>query len=427
MISLLALSAFAAEILYDAPLPADGETASTVTLWMEGLVPEDKLRVRASGGKVMSSTIEGPGLATVVLRPGEREGLDVLPLEVRVKGKAEERLSVPIAPPPGGRVEIAFEPERLETAGSVLVRLEPTVRHLPDADRHFALAASVGEVSEVSRAERGWSAVWTPPPAWSGPAAVLFAATDLTAPSVGGLATLPVAGRLERSFPAPTGAQVALSVGERELGEVTASSEGRAAFAFVAWPGEDTGSLRTVTLEDERSVATVDLENPAPAQLVFAPLPGVTLPAGRETALRLAASARDGAPRPGLSDLVAEIGPVRELGGGWYEVAVTPEPGQVEIDVVLGQDRARLVLQAGEGPSGLPPARLRAVLGEALEVTAEDAWGLGVPGVEIRHREAVATTDAEGRATFPLGPPPERPTMLRVQSGGLTAAAIHEP
>lgn len=372
----------------DGPLRADGDTDSLVQVEVPGLGPDEAVHVNVKGAKVVDQRPGPQGTFFVTLRPDAVDAPAELAMSVKGKGDldVDATLPIPVAPGPGHPV-VTLEPDALDAPkGGVLVHVRPTNER--PGERHLAVAASLGQVSPLSpSADGSWTATWAPPADLDRPAAILFTATDLTAPEEAiGWGVLPVEQPVTRKLDADAGATATLVVGGRRIGTAKADAEGLARFDLALRPGDATGELTIQPADAPSRTVTVDLDNPARPAVAFAPLPaGTGVPAGRPVTLWLAVVGADGQPRDRVPELVVQgpNGPVAEpVGEGWYRVVVTAPaaPGPFTVHAALGLAEASLDLKAVPPVPKVSLVPDPRVLGQARQVTLTATWAGGRGG-----------------------------------------------
>ncbi len=418
LVCLAAPSAHAAtgdvSVVYGEALVADGQTAAQVVVYIEGSAPTDKVKIKAASGRTGSVERQPDGSFLVELVPPASEEAGELVLGVKSKGAftGEATASVPLVPPMGGTLSLAFSAESVR-AGSKAVTV--TIRpegpdHIDGSLRQLSLTASNGRLEAAKRQEDGtWTARWTPPSSVKAPEAVLFVATDLTAPSeVVGLATLPILTKRKVTFDAPQGSMNLVFTPEGQQGPLPANSKGKVSFTLDVHPARTTARLQTVLNTGERQDATVPLDTGARAQLTFARLPsGARVPAGRSMDFLLAVTERTGEPwnpaEDGTGPQLTVAGPgdpvIQNLGGGWYRVSAKAPTasGSWTLKASLGERSASQTVQVVKGfveLSLVPDPLSIAETTTAVKVTirARDADGKNQSGRRLRVSASGAAT-----------------------------------
>jgi len=323
---------------------ADGVTAHRLYVLLPGLASTDRIRIKAKGGTVLSQSVPVPGMLAVDLSVAPVAEAGTIEMRIRAKGGVEidQVVAVQVVPSSEGGLEITFEPKDLVGG---LQRVTVTVQgaqrsSVPPGARSFSLSATMGEIQALqSIGDGAWQAFYIPPVDLEGSEAVLFTATDLTAPE-----------RL-------VGAGV-LKVGESQ-------SEAAEGEEPAPWMG------------------TTD-------QLAFAPLPeGTRVPEGRQLRLHVAHTDAGGLPVE-MASLVVE-GPgapsVEVVGGGWYAInlAAPGVPGPFSVTASVGELSHTLALEAvGVIPQlsvrSDPPSLAEGTRDLVLTTWAKDGGGRSLPG-----------------------------------------------
>ncbi len=325
-------------VVYGEPLLGDGETAATVLLQIEGSAPTDKVKIRAERGKTGKAERLPDGSWLVPLTPPQVDAPETLSLTIKSKGAvtAETTATVPLVPAATGSLALSFSVESVRAGDKpVTVTITPQGAEHVHADlRSLSLKATNGRLSAAKRTDDGgWTATWTPPTSVKIPQAVLFVASDLSAPDrVVGAGTLPILTKRKVTFDAPKDSMNLVFTEEGQQGPLPANSSGQVSFTMEVHPARTTARLQTVLNTGQRSDETVPLDTGAQPQLSWTGLPSsAKVGANRSMDFLLAVTARTGAPWAPAEDgtgpqLVVE-GPgtpgVEAMGGGWFRVTAT--------------------------------------------------------------------------------------------------------
>ncbi|MBT3221524.1 MAG: hypothetical protein HN348_20785, partial [Proteobacteria bacterium] len=251
-----------------------------------------------------------------------------------------------------------------DETGEVQVKIKPEgPTHLPLDMRSVALFASAGKLGEPEPAGNGWIATWTPPKKHTAPTAVLFTATDRTAPEdIHGWSILPMS--LTTTYEAGAAGSV-LHIGERTFER---SAEGE--FIVPLLPADRVGELHTPK-GDEVETKELNLENPATPQLAFAPWPDRRTPVGHPARLLLAITDAAGVPMDDITNLKL-TGPggleAELLQDGWHEIYVETNEAEWTVDAQMGFHTARA---RGALIEGLPKLAMTMDPAELDEETKE--------------------------------------------------------
>ncbi len=425
LLMLLPMTAAAKEVelLPAGTVWADGATRTVVMVRVEGAAPGDRIKVKTKEARIRSTKVVGPELVRIVLVPLVRTQPGRLSLQIKAKG-ASGTVELPVVPGPTGSLSIEPATELAWAgSGSVLIRIKPVGAHpVSERKRRVLLHASAGRITSAPVASKsgGWIARWTPPSASGAPVAVLFTATDLSAPErVLGQTSLPVQVRRTVSVPVPEGAVVVYDgVSSDPVHGGTWTSR------VVLHPEKLPASLQTLTPEDKLVESPLDLGDPVPPQLAFAPLPP-KLPTPRPVTLWLAARNPDGSPWSGSAPQLDGVGRFRSAGDGWYFLRVQP-PAQAgpwelsaSIDGAVATARVKLEPEPPRAdlavyPFPIPPDA-RAV---TLVVSLEDRDGEGVSGVVVNPRGKGFSTqtsrvdEGDGTYVWTLRPTSSKPLVV---------------
>lgn len=324
-------------MVYGEALLGDGVTPATVLLQIEGSAPTDKVKIKADRGKTGKIERLPDGSWLVELTPPAVEVGETLGLTIKSKGAVSGELTatVPLVAPATGSLALSFSAESVR-AGDKPVTVTITAQgaaHVPSELRTLSLKATNGRLSAATRADDGtWSATWTPPTSVKIPQAVLFVASDLSAPDrVAGAGTLPLVTTRKVSFDVPDGSMNLVFTEDGQQGPLPAKS-GKVGFALEVHPARTTARLQTVLVSGERLDETVPLPTGAQAQLAWTGLPSsAKVAADRRMDFLLAVTAPTGAPwapaEDGTGPQLKVEGPgnpgVTALGGGWFRVTAT--------------------------------------------------------------------------------------------------------
>ena len=265
------------EVYQSKPLIADGETSSIIQLWVPTLVPEDKLKVSASGGKANVLDVSTNGVVTIRLRPRKKKEETKVTLRLRVKDKLDESVSIPVRPAVAAKLLLSFSPKELspeQNTAKVLIQTRGYTP-MPSLRQRIALQTTQGEISEIKRLDDGnWEATYTVPDSLTKPTAVLFSAIDLSDPeNVVGMATLPVRRKVDLTFSTPANAEVSLELQEKTYGPYSVKNDGKAMFDVDLHPNQLKARLLITTAEGKNQKRKVDVDGGGKPQMdIIAPL-----------------------------------------------------------------------------------------------------------------------------------------------------------
>lgn len=323
------------------PIEADGQSVVQVQVHAPGVVPGDRLRVQASSGEVGAAAIPANDLILFEFTPSQAYSNTDATVRIRVRGKHDEELRIPLVPSPMGELSVAFEPQTWTAGdrGTVALTVSAEGPHpLPLEGRSVMLEASSGRVGPLTQNDDGtWSATWTPTSSFSDPQHVVFTATDATTPNqVVGYGALPVLLERAQQVSAPAGSQNVLVIGNAQYGPTTAGPDGVTVTAKLD-PRVTTATLQSVDELGNRKDSQVTLELNSPDLLALAPLPAV-LPTDHTLVVHVLALSGDGeawrGEAPKLNGASGE-----NLGEGWYRFTLTTaaDPGSLSIEATLGE------------------------------------------------------------------------------------------
>ena len=387
------------QVISSGPLLADGQTESTVQLYLPGLSPNARVKVKARGGEVVSQHLDELGVLTVGLLPRYVQAQGTMTLSIRVRGalKLDEQVDVRVRPAAMGSLGIQVEPAQLrpgQTQATVSIRV-PEGGHLAQDARQVAVSASVGDISGLRHNGNGnWSATYTAPAGLKNPVSALITAVDLTAPErVGAKINLPIRVTRSQTFSGPPGGRVLVMDGNKEYGPALVSPAGTAAFDMDLLPGSTPVEVFRSARGQARTQESQIIQSEADPQLAFVGLPdGMKVPVGRPIRLLLAHTGPGG---EGIANAqnIRITGPgypvLKPLGEGWYEVALnTPRSaGAFEVTARLGEYSVRMGLEAVLSASVLSASTDPAVLGQgqtlSMTVLARDEQGAALPGQQV--------------------------------------------
>ncbi len=425
LLALVPVTAVAGEVelLPAGTVWADGSTRSVVMLRVEGALPGARVKVKTRDARVRSTRVVGPDLVKIVLVPLERQDPGMVTLSVKAKG-ANGTVELPVVPGPTGSLVIEPGTELAWAgSGSILVRIRPEGAHpLPESRRRVKLQASAGRITSAPQRSKsgGWVARWTPPPASQAPVAVLFTATDMSAPErVLGQAVLPVQVRRTVSIEVPEGGVV---IYDGETSEPV--SGGTWTQRLVLHPEKLPATLRTTNPEGKVVETPLDLGDPVAPQLAFAPLPS-HIPTPRPLTVWLAARNPQGGPWSGPAPELEGVGRFKRAGDGWYVVRVQPpsRTGTWTLTVRAGETvvstKVNLVPEPAQAQVALYPFPLPPEARSAeLVVRMEDRLDQGVPGLAIYPRgsgfsvQSGRVDEGDGTYVWTLRPTTRKPLVV---------------
>ncbi len=425
LLLLLPVTAMAKEVelLPAGTVWADGSTRAVVMLRVTGARSGGRIKVRSKEARIRSARVVGPDLVRVVLVPLARDAPGSVSLSVKTRG-ASSTVELPVVPGPSGHLSI--EPAtQLAWAGSgsVLVRIKPQGPHpVPESQRKVLLHASAGRITSPPQPSKsgGWFVRWTPPAAGDAPVAVLFTATDLSAPErVVGQTSLPVQVRRTVRIEVPEGAVVIYD------GQPSKPVHGgHWSSRLVLHPEKLPATLQTLDAEGRMVESPLDLGDPVSPQVAFAPLPS-RIPSPRPLTLWLAARDPDGSPWSGPPPMLEGVGRFKSAGDGWYVIRVQPpsRSGTWTLNAKVGDQfaTARVTLEP-EPPAAelsLYPFPLSPDARSAeLVITLRDREGNGVPGIAVTPRgkgfssQTHRNDEGDGTYSWTVRPTTSRPLTL---------------
>lgn len=383
------------------PLPADGQTASTVHLWAPDYVAGDKYKIKPDKGRVGEVTVSPDGVLTFEFFPPKVTGPGVIGLEIKRTGavKVDERIELPVVPPFEGRLDITFDPPKLLVGqGTALVRISPRTTTPQDAaGRRLVLSASVGTIDTPMPAGDGtWVARYTPPTEIPGPRTVIISAADASAPdSIFGWAPLTLKVKQTATLQVQPDANVMLTIGDKTFGPLKASPTGTAAFDVELDPAYPSGRVQAVSGTGQKVDMVVDLPRPEYDRIAFLPL-AATAPADAKVplAIRVAATDLAGNPTRDLPVIRVSRGVLSAVtmtrDPGVFEAVFTPpqEAGEVSFFAELGNARstARVMLVQPMLRVDLiadPPELAKDKRDFKVTARVKDPNGTGVPGLPV--------------------------------------------
>jgi hypothetical protein len=212
-------------LLSPGPLVADGTTQSVIQLYHPEITERSRVRIRATGGEVVSKSPSGDGAITVTLLP--ESGAEEMVLSVRVRRgfSLEEDVVVPLQGAASGALLVTVLPAVLSPSdrGAVV-----TIQGGGDV----AISASAGSLGSVrNNGDGSWSVDYTAPTGLEDPVEVVFAAVDrLRGGVVASTAVLPLGVERSETFQGPAGGRAVLFAGEEEFGPTLISPAGTVAF-----------------------------------------------------------------------------------------------------------------------------------------------------------------------------------------------------
>jgi len=389
-LALVSLPAWAgAQLVAMPPLVADGSTTGTVRLFIDD---GSRPKVKSDAGKVGPVVVGADGVVTFPFTPTRATSAGKAVLKVTT-ASGEELIDVPVVPPFGGSVELAFDPPVASVTTPITVKLTPSQGSPVASERRtFLVTASTGTVSPPAPTGDGtWIARYTPPKGLAAPTAVVFSAADASAPSVvTGYGVMPLTVRKSVSFDAPAGASCVLYLGDRQYGPIVASPAGKVAFDVDLDPRRPTGRLAIVNADTSREDREVTLPDAAKAVVSFIATPPAVPGAAAAFPVRVIVLGPDGAPRNQAPLKVTVTGGAvteAKQTGDVYEVLYTPPTtaGEVtlsaEVEGIKTDRKMKILPSMGSVALTVEPTEL-AKGATSVKVTArvKDAAGTGVVG-----------------------------------------------
>ncbi len=318
IVAMVARALAGAVLMGTAPLPADGATASDVRVYVERCPNNVRARVKAELGKVTSVATGADCVVSFSFIPPSVTAPKFVAVTIQVQSD-DYTVQIPVVPPFAGDVGISFDPPVIAAGGSSTVKLRPTgTSPVAAAMRRFVLTASTGTVdSPIPLGDGTYSARYTAPKTLSGPVMVAITAADAAAPSIQGIAGLPVTLRKSVALDAAAGSNNVLTVGGKQYGPFKADSRNKVTFEVDLDPRNPLGRLQSVHVDTSR----IEREVPLPGvsqvgQLVFLPMPAsIVADPTRPLPVRVVALAPNGEPvAAGQMVLTASAGTVSTPG-----------------------------------------------------------------------------------------------------------------
>lgn len=271
------LPAFAGAVLVPtAPIPADGETTSTVRVYIDN-AEGARVRVKSDGGKAGPSAVGSDGIVAFPFTPAAVTAPKTVSLKVTVSGD-DFMVDLPVVPKLAGSLAVAFDPPVASAAATTMVKITPSgTTPVAAGARRLVVTASAGTVDVVAPAGDGtYIARYTPPAKMTAPLNVTFVVSDAAAPEIQGYGVLPVTLKRSLTFDAAAGSNNVLVAGGKQFGPFVAAPSGKVAFDIEVDPRVQTGQLTTVMPDTSRSQKNVPIPGIATTpQVLILPLPSV--------------------------------------------------------------------------------------------------------------------------------------------------------
>jgi hypothetical protein len=335
-------------LLSSGPLVADGVTQSVIQIYHPEITERSRVRIRTTGGEVISKSSSADGAITVTLLP--ESGAEDMVLSVRVRRglSLDEEVVVPLQGAASSAMVVTVEPPVLSPEDR---RALVTIQGGGDV----AISASVGSIGSVNdNGDGSWSAEYTAPTGLADPVEVVFAAVDrLRGGVVASTAVLPVGIVRSETFQGPSGGRAVLFSGEQEFGPTLVSPAGTVAFDVPVYPGVNQFQLHTFAPGGRNSEETAQVVGVSPPPMVFAPYASpLIVPAGIPFDLSLVA--RDGSGEPLVDASVIEVessgvSSLQMVAPGLYRLTLTPSVLGGEFNAEVNFINGESILVSGEG------------------------------------------------------------------------------
>ncbi len=387
------LPAFAgASLVPTAPLPADGQTTSTVRVYIDN-AEGARVRVKSDGGRAGPAAVGSDGIVAFPFTPAAVTAPKLISLKVTVSGD-DFIVDLPVVPALAGTLAVTFDPPVASAAATTMVKIAPTgTTPVAAGARRLTITASAGTVDVVAPAGDGtYIARYTAPSKMTAPLMVAFTVADAAAPDVRGWAVLPVTLKRSITFEAPAGSNNVLQAGGKQFGPFVAAPSNKVAFDIELDPRVLSGQLTTVNADTSRSQKTVPLPGVGTApQVLFLPIPGVVPADGAlKVAVRVAVVGADGEPASGAGLTIIASGGVvtaptadgKEMVAHWSPPTT---PGAITLTAELNGIKATKTVKV---VTALPSISIASEpyqitkSGTSFKVVArvKDAAGMGIVG-----------------------------------------------
>lgn len=396
MLIVVALLAFCraamagAVLVPTAPLVADGQTASTVRLYIDG-TDTPRVRVKSEAGKVGPMAIGTDRIAAFPFTPAPVPSPRTVPLTVIVGG-SEQVIEVMVAPKLAGSLALAVDPGEISSASSATVKVTPSgASPVEPTQRKFVVRATSGTLdSPVPAGDGTYAARYTPAKGLPASQFVVLAVADAADPAVQGYAVVPVTVKRSLTFDAQPGSSNMLTAGGKQYGPFVAAPSGKVAFDIELDPRVRTGRLAGQNPDTSKFAKDVEIPGAAGAtQLVILPLPG-SIPAepGLRVPVRVLAIGPDGAPQDqaglAVTASAGTLAPPDAKSKDWL-FAPPATAGKVTLSAELGGARATAEVRI------LPSLPQVALVAEPVQIPksstsfkvvarVKDAQGMGLAG-----------------------------------------------
>ncbi|MFM2245475.1 MAG: hypothetical protein RL071_1549 [Pseudomonadota bacterium] len=403
------------------PAPPVAPAASepvTVQVWSPAIAADSEITVQ--GAELLGVEVLADDLAALRLSLPPAAARGEVAVVVRVRGpagKSDGTIRLISAPAEAAVMAVVADPPRfrvgVDDAATVRLTLPAGLRD--PATRRIKVIANVGVVEGVVVDGGAAVARWRPGPDVKSSQIVVLTAIDEAAPdAVVGALAYPVIVRKDLPFPAPAGASVVLTVGERSFGPATAGADGRAVLPVERDPTITKGRLRVVAPGGAVSESDVELAFGEGPRFALLPLPKAVGhdPKAPQPVLAYA-SGPDGRPWTGAAPQIAadkgKVGAVTAGPGPGFFVAPWDTAGAsgaatltVSLDGRTHTQSTQVVAAANRAPSTLtaePAALLASGVDTTLGLSAGSAlalFGAAPKGGKGKDPSAVAVSLAAG-------------------------------
>jgi hypothetical protein len=329
----------------------DGQTP--VTLHFVALEPNGaamtgiKGKVTAQVGSGSEIVEVGGGIYRFTYTPSEVAASRQVELTLKAKNAAKATLArvfnVVVNPPPSHRLALSANPPSIvlgqDPTATLAIQLTPAAGVNP-ADLNLYVAASAGEVANLTYLGDGrFTALYTPPKV-NFPQVVILTAVDRRDPTRSyGSMSIALLGRTNFPVDAVPSARVVMRVGDRDFGPVPADASGKANIPITVPPGVEK-ALAIIATNDQTRQESVDLKVPETRRVAFVPtFTGIPLDGSVKIPIRVTVVTPTGAPASeqavNLTASVGTLSPAVSEGQGVWRADYTPPIGGADTRVTF--------------------------------------------------------------------------------------------